>query len=241
MTSGVPLPKGAVKTTGELALKNASGKVVPCQFDTVIRWSDGSVKWVDLNFQADVAPSTENKYRLGKGKTVAPVGPVKVTDGANTVTVDTGTISFTVPKKKGAIIGNVTVGGKLVATGQGLVIVGAKGEQKGVAFTTLNGTVEQVVVERSGPMMVRVYIVITCFSKDGKPYIDVAKSRKKYTQTEGDWFKVRVRLHAYAAKPTEDTRGAVACPTTRRMIIAQRAKVPSRPTPGTGASLTMAC
>ena len=50
-------------------------------------------------------------------------------------------------------------------------------------------------------MTARIYLVLTCSSKAGLPYIDVAKSRKKYKQKTGDWFKVRVRIRAYAGKP----------------------------------------
>ncbi len=202
VTSGVPLPRGAVKDVGKLTLKDAAGKAVSCQADAVVRWPDGSVKWVELNFQADLAAGAERKYALGEGAPTAPARAVKVTDGAEAVTVDTGAVSFTVPRKKGRIIGEVRVGGKLVLTGGGMTIIGAKGVQKDVAFSTLHGKVEKVVVERSGPMMARIFIVATCSSKDGKPYIDTSKSKKRYSASPlGDFFKVRVRIHAYAGKP----------------------------------------
>ncbi len=200
VTSGVPLPRGAVKESSELSL-SSGGKAVPCQFNTVTRWPDGSVRWTELNFQADLPAGGECKYRLTKGTPKSPANAVKVEEVGGAFKIDTGTIVFTVPKKKGNIIGEIRSGGKLLATGQGVRILGARDGQEGLVFSTLNGNVEKVEVERSGPAMARVCLVATLASAKGGAYLDVAKSRKKYSQTEGGWFKVRVRLHAYAGKP----------------------------------------
>jgi hypothetical protein len=308
VTGGVPLPRGAVQDAAELVLVDAAGGAVPCQADTVTRWPDGSVKWVELNFQADLAPGEEARLSLGRGRPPAPEQAVRVTQGPEAVTVDTGAISFTIPTKKGAIIGEVTAGGKQVLLGRGLSLVGAprfargeksenwgggsvapaikrgdiqpgrncgtetwtitpvaedafklagtktgddgtcrvsdcltrwgenpkswrsrsgkivissgwwtgakfpvgKGAQKrfetdgspaGTDFSTLFGNVEEVLVERSGPMMARVYLAATCSAEDGRVFLDVSQSRGKYRDPSGDFFKVRVRMHAYAGKP----------------------------------------
>jgi len=65
VTSGVPLPRGAVKDVRALALKDTAGTPVPCQVDAVTRWPDGSLKWVEVNFQTDLptaAPATAEAH-----------------------------------------------------------------------------------------------------------------------------------------------------------------------------------
>ncbi len=200
VTSGVPLPRGAVKESSELSL-SSGGKAVPCQFNTVTRWPDGSVKWTELNFQADLPAGGECKYRLAKGASKAAAIAVTVTEAADAFKIDTGTIAFTVPKQKGNIIGEIRSGGKLLATGQGVRILGARDAQKGLVFSTLNGKVEKAEVERSGPVMVRLHLLLTCSTKDGKAFVPVTASKKKYGEPSGDFFKVRVRMWAYAGKP----------------------------------------
>ncbi|MGQ9663448.1 MAG: RIFT barrel domain-containing protein [Kiritimatiellia bacterium] len=55
VTSGVPLPKGAVKDTTALRLLDENGKVVPVQFGVANRWwDDGSIKWLHVDFQPSV-------------------------------------------------------------------------------------------------------------------------------------------------------------------------------------------
>ncbi len=203
VTSGVPLPRGVAREVGDLLLKSAGGAGVPCQMNPVVRWPDGSLKWVELNFQANVPAGGELKYSLGKGAPAAVPAALKlkVTDGADAVVIDTGAIAFTVPRKSGQIVGEVKAGGKTVATGAGVSLLGAKGAGKGVVFSTLKGRVLQVKVERAGPLAARVLVVTTCSSPDGKPFIDAAASRKKYSRNGGDWFEVRTRLHAYAGRP----------------------------------------
>ena len=106
VTGGVPLPKGTARDPAELVLKDATGKPVPCQMNTVTRWRDNSVKWLELNFQASLAPGAKAKYSLARGKPLALAAPLKISETADEVLVDTGAMAFTIPKKTGAIVGD---------------------------------------------------------------------------------------------------------------------------------------
>ncbi len=124
VTSGVPLPEGAVKKAGELVLLDAAGKPVPCQTEAVCRWPDGSLKWVHLSFQADLPGNGERKYKLAKGKPAEIAKPLKVTETGDSIVIDTGAARITISKKTGSIIESLEVGGKKVLLGQGMSLVG---------------------------------------------------------------------------------------------------------------------
>ncbi|MDE2800786.1 MAG: hypothetical protein OXI94_19135, partial [Gemmatimonadota bacterium] len=54
VTRGVPLPQGDVAECADLWLEDARGRSVPLQSRSLSHWPDGSIKWVLVDFQADV-------------------------------------------------------------------------------------------------------------------------------------------------------------------------------------------
>jgi len=89
VSCGVPLPYGKVKDIKRIGLKDAKGRVVPVQLETLNRWNEGSLRWVRFDFLAkpDAAP-----YRLILNARPLP-GPkfaVKVRSIGNRVRIDTG-------------------------------------------------------------------------------------------------------------------------------------------------------
>jgi len=61
---GMPLPKGVVKDHSVLTVRNNVGKVIPLQSTPLCRWSDGSLKWVLLDFLADAKAHSSEHYIL---------------------------------------------------------------------------------------------------------------------------------------------------------------------------------
>jgi len=135
VTSGVPLPEGALRDVNRLVLKDASGRPVPCQVSEVCRWPDGSIKWVHLTFFVNLPAKGKATFTLTRGTPAAAARPIRISENAEAVTVDTGVLTFTVPKRDGRIIGEVRVGGRKVLEGRGMEVTGAPqivaGSQKG--------------------------------------------------------------------------------------------------------------
>src|SRR6185369_6768241 len=50
VSTGVPLPRGAVHDVARLAVLDPAGNPVPAQFETLATWPDGSAKWVLVDF-----------------------------------------------------------------------------------------------------------------------------------------------------------------------------------------------
>src|SRR4029077_182540 len=64
VTIGFPLPQGMVSDSGCLTLWDASGCQLPLQAHPLANWFDGSVKWVLLDFQANIEAKTRLTYQI---------------------------------------------------------------------------------------------------------------------------------------------------------------------------------
>ncbi len=98
VTSGIPLPQGAVASADELALRDANGGPMPVELRPVVRWPDGSLKWVHAYFMADAPANGSASVALARGTPTLPARPLTVRDEAETIVVDTGTLRFSVRK-----------------------------------------------------------------------------------------------------------------------------------------------
>ena len=115
-SGGVPFRKGQVKSVDELALFDQAGQPVPAQFTKLAGYEDGSVQWALVDFRASVPANGGAEFVLKpRGAEAAPAGAgIKVTETAETVTVNTGVLEFTVSKAKFNRLESVKVNGKAV-------------------------------------------------------------------------------------------------------------------------------
>jgi len=67
---GVPWQRGTVRKEQTFALTSADGAALPVQSWTLAYWPDGSIKWVTLDFTADLKANEKKAYGLAFGKTV---------------------------------------------------------------------------------------------------------------------------------------------------------------------------
>ncbi len=85
VSTGVPMPCGALKGVEGIAVHSPAGTPVPAQFRVLERWrekvggrADKSVKWLLVTFLADVPAGAKATYTLKAGKNPAPKSPVKI-------------------------------------------------------------------------------------------------------------------------------------------------------------------
>jgi hypothetical protein len=68
VTCGVPFPRGMLTDPATLALTDSHGRPVPLQTRTLNAWSDGSVRWLLLDWRAEAGAAP---YRLAPGEPAA--------------------------------------------------------------------------------------------------------------------------------------------------------------------------
>lgn len=100
VTTGIPLPKGLHINVATLALQTQTGGNVPAQFRVTSRWPGGSIRWVLVDFMADLSGAGGvGKYQLNNGGTGSTTGTsLSVNNGTSTVVVNTGLVEFTLNK-----------------------------------------------------------------------------------------------------------------------------------------------
>ncbi|MFW6108686.1 MAG: hypothetical protein ACOC8D_02620, partial [bacterium] len=166
ISGGVPLPAGRFEKGQAFALFRQGGGEVPCQISPLVVETDGTLRWVLVDFQDDVAAGATNRYVLRAVKPSAKAAtPLGVVAGAEGVSVDTGRIQFSVSRRKPfGLFESVTVGRRpVVAGGEARYVQmhGRKGWDDGAAWkarTRVAGPPEAVRVWYRGPLRVTIEV-----------------------------------------------------------------------------------
>jgi len=167
VTSGVPIPRDVgLVGLDSLRLLDGEGQPVAAQFTPVARWggSPGDagrpVRWLLLDFQADVPANAETEYRLVNSGGERPVYPtLMVSDTATAVTIDVGSARYRVSKVDGRLGGPRLVG-----------LIGRATNASGTVYTTAAPV--SVTVVLSGPMRVAVHVHGAYRDAGGIPLLD---------------------------------------------------------------------
>ena len=92
VTCGIPWPRGVLQDVARLALRDSRDRPIPLQARPLDRWSDGSVRWVLLDWHAE-AEMQPYRLTLGEGSHRPQTG-MTVEASGGTVTVETGAARF---------------------------------------------------------------------------------------------------------------------------------------------------
>jgi hypothetical protein len=149
VTAGIPFPRGALRDPNSLRLSGPSG-AVPLQTEVLARWSDGSVKWLLLDFLADELRDGTNAWPLTPSpgdETPHTGGRIEATESPDGVVIRTGRAEFHLGRDRLHPFTRVSVSGEelLEREDGGVLLTGADGRREAAR-------VEQVVVESRGPV-----------------------------------------------------------------------------------------
>lgn len=148
VTVGLPFPRGLLADGHHLTLQDAEGQSVEVQGEVLARWSDGSVKWLLIDFVLPSVTAGSSSWLLGStqrtnGK-VAKSLRIEETDQA--IVVDSGRAIFHLDRTTASLT-RVLVDGKdlLEPAFTGLLLKDAEGQSGQLR-------VERIEVESRGPI-----------------------------------------------------------------------------------------
>ena len=165
MLTGVPLPKGALQSPEQVRLLAVDGRERPCQVKAVSTWGPkgASIRWVHLDFEADVPEGGKARYQVEFGGGVsrrAVANPLKANQTSDQIEIDTGVLRFRVSRKAFRFIDQAWCDGNRNGryegaeqvlkpnTGSGPYVV----DHNGVRYDAAKDKAPQVILEESGPM-----------------------------------------------------------------------------------------
>ena len=152
-TWGVPWPRGRLAQDTTFALRTAAGEAVPVQSWPLASWPDGSLKWTAHAVGAESGQA--EKLLLAAGTPAAPAQPVRVSETADAIEVDTGRDPLPVPKKGAALIASIMRDGREIARDGRLVALCDDRPAEGAAAVKTESFVSEiasVTIEQRGPV-----------------------------------------------------------------------------------------
>jgi PcRGLX-like N-terminal RIFT barrel domain len=92
---GIPLPAGQVRSVAKLSLESAGRGDIPLQARPLDLWPDGSVRWLLLDFAADLDTDGLAAFVLRNGKAAEPAPEgLRISENENELRVSTGIATF---------------------------------------------------------------------------------------------------------------------------------------------------
>lgn len=191
VSSGVPFAQGALRDTEAVALFEEDAEEIPLQTEVLASWPDGSVRWLLVDFQVDLAAGETKTFNLRRDSNIrrsTVANPVRVTKTAARTTIDTGPLRLNLQSDGfdpfGSVLLDVNGDGRFAKDervtdgGGGICVVDANS----MRFTSTHAPAE-IVVEQSGPLR-------ACVRVSGG-----------HASEDGSMFRYVARIHAFRGKP----------------------------------------
>ena len=180
VSARVQLPRGALADAAHARLR-LSDADAPAQYSAESRWDDGSVRWLDVDFNVSLGPSESRTYQLEYGPDVSPSAlprGLTVTDSADSIQV--GNVKFS--KSGSPLILSASYRGELIGQGpNGLAITDSSGARhdlsaaQSLKVELVKGGPLSVVVRYSGRMPIdgtyAVPFTLTCEMPNSKSWV----------------------------------------------------------------------
>jgi len=198
VTSGVPLAQGELRSDRRTALYDAEGQEVPLQTEVLSRWPDGSVRWLLLDFQVDLATDESQQLALRYGpqvrRSTEAQPPLVISAGSHTHRItpvlDPGPIRIILSADRFRLLdaiwfddnGDGQFADSERVTGDqstGIVLVGSDGTRYRADLSLATWTIEQ-----HGPLR-------ACVRIDGRHRAEDGSTMFRYI----------VRLHVFRGQP----------------------------------------
>ncbi|MDA0336391.1 MAG: hypothetical protein O2782_14605 [bacterium] len=191
VTMGVPFPQGILAAAEDLRLRR-KGDARPLQTRTMMCWPDGSVRWVLLDFQADLGPGENHRLTLSwapsqeqRPRPATPVGMRETMDG--TVFIETGDNQWAIAPSGTMPFARAYLGDREVVPDDGLQ---SSVRVDGETYELRVGS--HPVIEEEGPLRVVVRVDGIALGDDGSSGFDV--TARIYAYAGCSWLRIYLTL-----------------------------------------------
>jgi hypothetical protein len=174
LTVSVPFAPGELQPGAAVQVVDEGGASLPVQSRPLVRWHDGSVRWLLLDTQVDLRPRHARRLRVQSGHAAAAAGALQISEDGEGIRIDTGVLRFLIPKQRFAIVEALRLRGSEDPLTGALGALLIAGERSGQAQPPT-----RVALIDSGPLRARVAL----------------------QGTYGNGFDYEVRIEAYAGQP----------------------------------------
>lgn len=145
ITSGVPIPRGELKSVENVRLLR-EGREMPAQFRAAGRWRpDGSIRWLLVDFQTDIRAGEKQDYALEYGEGVErlarPEVAIRIVREEEAYTVDTGAATFRISRTEFTLFDEVRLANGKVAVSR----PAAGPQQRGAVLRGVEPTVTRAI------------------------------------------------------------------------------------------------
>ncbi len=184
LSGGIPVPEGAAPSGSEFMVTAGDGKAVPCQSQVLATWSDGSARWVLVDFQADPGPGSTEAFRLSwkpgmKAQAVEPA-PQKLTANKG-LTVKSGLVELK------------TIPGTLLRISNRFDLKFSLKDKGGVRCEAV---ADSGLVETKGPLRTTLLLKGSFFRPDGSRVADFRLRASVYTGLQQFYLEPQLLAHA---------------------------------------------
>ena len=149
---GVPIPRGELASAAQTRLLDDRGVDLPAHVASTGVWPDGSVKWLLVDFSADVPPRANRTFTLQYGNNVrgrSPANGMRIERSAGLATIDTGAARWSIDARRGGRVeGRLPGVTEPALTLVDFVITGPKGQQ----WRSSHDSRARIEIEESGPL-----------------------------------------------------------------------------------------
>ncbi len=199
VTVGCPLPKGAIFCGEGLVLRDRRGRVYPAQVEVLQRWTDGSLKWIVVDFIVDSHADGPLEYQLVHDHEVAArnaYGRLAATKVGKGYHIDTGRYTFIVNEAVFKPFDSVVVDGLELVRGKECTTVLI--DESGQPYVP---HIRDIHVERRGPVKVTLKVEGDFRSTDESSLVDFVASINFYAETGLIQLNLTVRNPRAARHP----------------------------------------
>ncbi|HSV26966.1 MAG TPA: hypothetical protein VLH60_03650, partial [Sedimentisphaerales bacterium] len=153
-TLGVPWPQGMYRPRQSFVLHNDKGAEIPLQTWALAYWPDGSLKWTAHAIACGGEMTAA--MRLSPGESEGPLPRIIISETADTIEVDTGTMKCRIGRAGKVVIRSIERNGRVLAQDGELVCLrqdrAEAPEDGNIRQERSIGFIEKAVVEQAGPL-----------------------------------------------------------------------------------------